>query len=196
MILRSPRLLLTIIGIGCVVLGLTKDYLVDGQAGFGLYQFIVALSGLILLVAVHRTPKDQSLRSDWLRLIVIFSGGGGLALGLGLDYLIDGHWMHFWKLQTVVLAASSWIILIGVLRLHRYNLVWTIAAGMAVVFSFVATIETSLLKAPYLWASFFGFFSFLLLFFASRKASLVRAINFNLAFIFFYLPLVSWQRIV
>ena len=87
--LRGSRSLLAIIGIGCVVLSLAKDYLFHGQVGLGFSQFIVALYGLILFVAVYRTPKDQSLQSDWFRLIVIFGGGGGFVLGLGLHYLMN-----------------------------------------------------------------------------------------------------------
>ena len=126
MLLRRSRSLLGIIGIGCVVLSLAKDYLFVGQAGFGFSQVIVFSYGLILFVAAYRTPKDQSLRSDWLRLSVIFIGGGGLALGLGLHYLVDGHWEHFFRLQLVVWEVSSLIILLGVLHIHRTILVWTI----------------------------------------------------------------------
>ena len=125
MILRGSRSLLAIIGIACVVLSLAKDYLFVGQAGFGFSQFIVTVYGLILFVAVYRTPKDQSLQSDWLRLMAIFGGGGGLALGLGLDHLIDGHWLHFWRLQVVLWGISSLIILIGVFHLHRNIPIWT-----------------------------------------------------------------------
>ena len=187
--LRGSRSLLGIIGIGCVVLSLAKDYLFVGQSGFGFSQFIVTVYGLILFVAVYRTPKDQSLRSDWLRLIVIFGGGGGLALGLGLHYLIDGHWVHFWRLQVVLWGVSSWIALIGVFHLHRNILAWTFFASSAVIFSFIGLIDASqtysgtTIIAPYLWASFFGLSLFLLLFFASRKNSAVRAINFLFAFI-------------
>ena len=187
--MRGSRSLLAIIGIGCVVLSLARDYLFVGQAGFGFSQVIVGFYGLILFVAAYQTPQSQPLQKDWLRLFVILLAGGVLLLGLFLHQFIDGHWVHFWRAKVLVLILSFSLSLIGCFDCQRNFSLW-----LVLIFLFAATISIGSayvdpsypilrIRYAYVWIPAITSFYFFIIYFVSKQSTVIHVTSFNLGVI-------------